>query len=127
MILGDIIAELRKDKGYTQKELSELLSVSVSTVSNYEKSVHYPDVDTLLLLADIFNVSVDYLLGRTAYSYNVNILHKPFCKNKKISDVIHSMLQLDAHHCAMLCEYMEMLTLHNNLKYRNTASKKNTP
>ena len=62
---GELIAELRQDRGLTQKQLGKILSVSTGTISNYENGVHYPDLDKLVALADYFQVSTDYLLGRT--------------------------------------------------------------
>ena len=59
------IRSLRLDKGYTQKQIAEILGVSQNTYSQYEIGVlNYP-VDALIKLADFYQVSVDYLLGRT--------------------------------------------------------------
>ena len=60
------IRNLRIDNGYTQKEVAQQLGVSQNTYSQYEVGVlNYP-VDALMILADFYGVSVDYLLGRTA-------------------------------------------------------------
>jgi len=53
----------RIKKGLKQKELAALLSVSDKTISNYEAGVREPDVKTLIKLAQILNVSTDYLIG----------------------------------------------------------------
>ena len=59
------IRDLRNDHGYTQKEVAEYLNVKQNTYSQYEVGVlNYP-VDVLCKLADLYRVSVDYLLGRT--------------------------------------------------------------
>ena len=59
------IRSLRIDNGMTQKQVAEVLGVSQNTYSQYEIGVlNYP-VDALVKLADLYNVSVDYLLGRT--------------------------------------------------------------
>ena len=59
------IRSLRLDNGYTQKQIAEILGVSQNTYSQYEIGVlNYP-VDALIKLADFYQVSVDYLLGRT--------------------------------------------------------------
>ena len=65
---GELMAELRLDRGLTQKELGRILSVSTGTISNYENGVHYPDLEKLVILADYFCVSTDYLLGRRDYA-----------------------------------------------------------
>lgn len=59
------IRSLRIDNGYTQKQIGEYLGISQNTYSQYEIGVlNYP-VDALIKLADLYGVSVDYLLGRT--------------------------------------------------------------
>ena len=59
------IRDLRNDHGYTQKEVAKYLNVKQNTYSQYEVGVlNYP-VDVLCKLADLYKVSVDYLLGRT--------------------------------------------------------------
>lgn len=59
------IRNLRIDKGYTQKQIAEILNVKQNTYSQYEIGVlNYP-IEVLMKLADFYGVSVDYLLGRT--------------------------------------------------------------
>ena len=59
------IRNLRIDNGYTQKQIAQQLGISQNTYSQYELGIlNYP-VDALLILADFYGVSVDYLLGRT--------------------------------------------------------------
>lgn len=71
-MIGDIIAELRKDMYLKQKDLAKYLSVSVATISHYESGTNQPDMDTVIRLADYFGVSVDYMLGRTRMRINWN-------------------------------------------------------
>ena len=56
--------ELRKKAKMTMKELGKAVGLAESTISLYETGKHEPDLDTLRRFADIFGVSVDYLLGR---------------------------------------------------------------
>ncbi len=59
------IRNLRIDSGYTQKQIGEYLGISQNTYSQYEIGVlNYP-IDVLMKLADLYGVSIDYLLGRT--------------------------------------------------------------
>lgn len=58
------IRQLRIDLGCTQTEIADKLGVSQQAYANYETKKRQPDQETLVKLADIFNVSVDYLLGR---------------------------------------------------------------
>lgn len=63
MTLGAFIAQLRKDKNLTQKQLSEILGVSDKTVSHWEREESAPDISVLPLLADTLGVTVDELLA----------------------------------------------------------------
>ena len=54
---------LRKKMNIGQKELAAFLNVSVGTISNYENGVHSPDMETLIKIADFYDVSTDRLLG----------------------------------------------------------------
>ena len=56
---------LRTEKGYSQKDIAQLLGITQQAYANYERGARQADYDTLNKLADIFGVSVDYLLGRT--------------------------------------------------------------
>lgn len=56
--------ELRKAKNLTQVEFAEKMNVDQSTVSKWEKDKAIPDIQTLYQLANFFNVSVDYILGK---------------------------------------------------------------
>ena len=62
-MIGERLAEIRKDRGVTQKELAKLLSVSPTTVSGYENDFITPTDDTKVRIAKHFDVSLDYLLG----------------------------------------------------------------
>ena len=58
------IKALRLEKRLRQNQLAALLGVEKSTVSMYETDMRRPTFETLVLMADIFGVSTDYLLGR---------------------------------------------------------------
>lgn len=63
-MLGNNIKELRKSKRMTQKDLALAMNVSQQTVGAWETERAIPGADTLSKLADYFNVTTDYLLGR---------------------------------------------------------------
>lgn len=60
-----VLKTLRRAKGLTQEELAKALKISRSTIGMYENGSREPDYETLELIADFFNVDIDYLLGRT--------------------------------------------------------------
>ena len=55
--------ELRENANMKQIEIAEQVSLKSSAISKYEKGTAQPSLQTLIRIADIFNVSVDYLLG----------------------------------------------------------------
>ncbi len=59
------LKELRKEKGISQLKLAMDLSMNQNSISRYETEERQADYETLIKIADYFNVSVDYLLGRT--------------------------------------------------------------
>lgn len=59
------LKELRKEKNITQIKLAMELNMSQNTISRYETGERQAGYDELIKIADYFNVSIDYLLGRT--------------------------------------------------------------
>ena len=64
MNLGENIKFFRKSSGLTQEALGKLLNGGKSLISNYETGYSTPDISVLIKLADIFNISLDELVGR---------------------------------------------------------------
>lgn len=62
---NEILRRLRKSNQMTQLELANALQISRSTIGMYEKGSREPDFATLEIIADYFNVDIDYLLGRS--------------------------------------------------------------
>ena len=57
-------ANLRKDKNLTQEQLAEILGISRENISRWENGVTEPSRENLIKFADLFNVTLDYLLNR---------------------------------------------------------------
>lgn len=62
---GDRLTELRKDKGWTQEYLGQLICVDKNTISAYETDRRQPSTETIVTFSKLFHVSTDYLLGIT--------------------------------------------------------------
>ena len=61
---GEKLKELRIEQGLSQRKLGEILGVCNQTVSFWETGSREPDLDAIVKIADFFDVSVDFLLGR---------------------------------------------------------------
>ena len=58
------LKDLREDNDYTQKYIASLLKISQNSYSDIERGITNISVDFLILLADLYNVSIDYILER---------------------------------------------------------------
>ena len=65
MTNGERIKYLREKNGFTQKDIATKLGVEPAAISKYELDMREPNIEAIKKLATIFNVSIDYLLGRT--------------------------------------------------------------
>ena len=59
------LRKLREAKCLTQPELAEQFGSTQSAISNYESGTREPDISLLMKFADFFDVTIDYLVGRT--------------------------------------------------------------
>lgn len=116
MEFGKLLAKLRKERGILQKEVATYLNVTVATVSNYEKCVHLPDLHTLSMLADFFDVSTDYLLQRTDCEAGIDTLNHPLSSDYTVGDLMNTLIELDPQSTQLLLDYYELLMLRNSIK-----------
>ena len=81
------LKELRKQKGLTLVELGKEVNLANNTLSQYERGIREPNISMLIKLADYFNVTVDYLIGRepkgkTIKSYHYYIIDEDYTLKK---------------------------------------------
>lgn len=95
MTNGERIKYLREKNGFTQKDIATKLGVEPAAISKYELDMREPNIEAIKKLSTIFNVSIDYLLGRTpnvfAYetdreSLDISLIKKKYDFNKKKID-----------------------------------------
>ncbi len=113
--LGDSLRNAREAKNLTQKEVAKSTGIHNKTISNYENNVSSPDPYTLKTFADIYETSVDYLLGRSdihkaSIPDNGTKMHRRF----NISDLPEEAVK-------QVEEYIELLKL--KYKANNTSAK----
>jgi transcriptional regulator with XRE-family HTH domain len=80
----DRLKELRKEKNLTQKELANILNITVRNYQRYELSEMDPAASKLVILSNFYNVNVDYLLGNT--DVRERYTKEEFSKMKIVSD-----------------------------------------
>lgn len=123
MSFGKRLKSLRDEYHVYQKQLADYLNVSLGTISGYEKDQNLPDASTLRQLADFFNVSCDYLLERTRYKQDTDILSHPLVTGYTISDFITMLVTLDREEQESVRKYLEYLSSQNH----NTATPVSKP
>ena len=89
-MFGDRLKYLRKSHKLTQTDLAEKLNTSQATVGAWETEVRTPDLEMLTKIADIFEVSTDYLIGRNTVPFPTK--EEPPQKKKPLTE--EEMLKL---------------------------------
>ena len=87
------LAELRKARGLSQRQLAEDLQISQNSISQYELGKREPNQNTLLALANYFAVSVDYLLGNTAHTSDVWHLQETLQQRPELQQLLELSLK----------------------------------
>ena len=77
------LRELRNKCGLTQNEMATKLGVSGQTILNWENGIYEPKINQLIQLADLFGVSIDYLVERKTNANKVNDICKELDKISK--------------------------------------------
>ena len=96
MTFGERLKKLRLEKGITQEKLGNIIGVSDRVIGYYEADNRFPKDNTLLnKIADYFDVSLDYLLGRTDKS-SLNNVEKRL-KDNNIKAIAFSDISLDKY------------------------------
>ena len=77
-MLAERLNFVRKARGYTAQKMADSLDVSIRTYRYYESGHRSPPFDTLIAIADLLDVSIDYLLSREAFLESHGVLFDGF-------------------------------------------------
>ena len=116
MEFSTILKELRESREITQEELAKQLRVSRPTIAGYETKHRQPDYDKLITLANIFHVSVDYLLtgsNKKHAEYDSTLVHSEKTLNRK---VLNAYKKLSLGSKEDVLKYIRLLELKENSK-----------
>ena len=106
--IGKAIKKERLKLGLTQSELGDILNVSKQTVSNWENGNRTPDTTTLEKLAQLFHVSVDYILGRE--KTDMERLEENLARlDPRIQQAYRSLQSMDEEDLAMTLELIKVI------------------
>ena len=109
IVAGDRLRDLREDKWKTQAEISSLLGTTQQIYSRYETNRTDLPLRHLIKLADYYQVSADYILGRTSYPKNPPEMAKPFLKNVTYGEVNGRISSFQTSTKKQLIEYINYL------------------
>lgn len=70
--IGERLAKLRKDNHLKQSDIAEKINESQQVISNIERGITMPDIEQLKKIADIYNISLDQLVGREFFGENTD-------------------------------------------------------
>ena len=109
-----LLRQLRTEAHKSQAELAEVLGTSQTMYARYERGANALPLRHLLTLCEYYDVSADYLLGRTSSSIPIDLLQKRLADGKTVSDLISIFLRLspDRQH-ALLLILSDMDLLHS--------------
>ncbi len=97
MSFGSKLLELRKKKGLSQEQLADLLGSKAPVIGRYERNEAKPSIDTAKRIADILEISLDYLTGISDIELDTNVLNTVLNIQKlPKDDKIHIMKTVDA-------------------------------
>ena len=99
------IKELRKERGWDQEQLGKLLNVKRAAVSKYETGCVLLNDETISLLCDIFDVSADYLIGRS----DKRVPFDKFSLPENILDMLETCSDLNEDEVKKVTEYIDFL------------------
>ncbi len=87
------IKHLRKQEKYSQKELADLLGVSQTSVAHYEAGTRQPTIETLMMLSQLFNETIDNLVGHTRDIYDKE--ESPLDRTDMIEKMVNALVEKD--------------------------------
>lgn len=110
LIIAKILINLRELNFLTQTDIAKHLHLSPSTISHYEKGLTVPPTEVVYRLADFYNVTTDYILGKSASKTNLNETYAIKLTNKMtIGDAVEIITKMNDTEREHLAYFIEMI------------------
>lgn len=106
MKFGEILRELIEDNDLTQKQVAKELNIAPSTLGNYIHNIREPDFNTIKMIAEYFNVTIDYLMD----------YRSPNAENKNEDELLRIYRSLSDKNQNLLIEQGKLLVRFNKNK-----------
>ena len=99
---------LRDEKGVSQQKVADAIGSNQQSIHRYENCVHEPDIQTLSLMADYFETSVDFLIGRTDIRKKIEPVDK-FDLNREEAYLVSQFRSLSIEYRKYICKMVDAL------------------
>ncbi len=108
-MLSERLKLLRNEKDLSQRELANILNISNGTIAMYETNKRQPDNDTLSKIADFFNVSIDYLLGKTDIKkpQNIDEKYSVLLNDEELAEALEELMDLSDNDKKEIIDYIK--------------------
>ena len=113
-VIGENIRFLRENMNYSQKELAKRMHLSPACISKYETGKATPTLEVIIQLSDFFNVSVDFLLGRSCCRFDYKEFTCSYSKYQDAFALMDDILSFDSTHRRHLTDAIEYIKFHND-------------
>jgi len=120
--IGTTLKKLRTEKQWTMMQVAQMLGVSLGAYQKYENNTHDVGTETLCKLADLYNVTTDYLLGRAPQTDPMKLLVSQSDLSPEAQEEIYMSLPPEAQ--AIVLQVMRMMR--ENRRLRRAAKKPQT-
>lgn len=121
-IISERLRKLREAKNLTQTEVANILGVTQQVYSNYELEKFDFPVRHLMTLANLYDISTDYLLGRTCDPKIYPEYTRTFLQQVTIGDFVCRVTSFDAKSKSQLVDYVNFLTYMESSKNKKNES-----
>lgn len=128
-VFGDRLRTIREENNMLAKDLAKLVGVEPAAVTNWEKGVRFPKDNVILRIAEIFNVTTDFLLGRDVYQSYSNALSSTESTLRGVKLSTHQLVNIDKEVLnlmsmiskAEIVEFDETVADEDDLQFLNAA------
>lgn len=114
-ITRNIIRNIREDNDLSQAKVAEFLNITQQYYSKYELGDYELPLRHLIKLGEFYNVSTDYLIGKTKYKNTYDELNKKVIKNKTIGELINDIITLDSNSRKFIIEFIELMKVKQDI------------
>lgn len=113
------LKEARNEKGLSQKDVAKYINLTQQTYSDYETGRTNPDIETLIKIADLLNISVDYLLGRSDDFGAISIKKSSPAMTAEEQALLNDFRSLPRQERVQAAEYVHFLADRRGNKNKN--------